>query len=218
MLPTFNDIEMSLADNDTAMVLLTLAIIMAIVSTGRLWLFLSRQAHDFFYRPKSEKMFSETAGELHHKLLLAVHTCLAAATAACIITNHSDTATLLAMTALTIALLMLRVALYTLTNTIFFQPRTNEQWMHSMEYITAIEGIALMPAVMLQITNRGDIKAFTIYTIAILTATRILTLLRTWNIFFRQKQNAPQLAIYFCCNEIVPTALAAIIAFRLAYI
>ena len=214
MLPTFHDIQQTLTTNDTVMAVLTLALMLAIVSTGRLWHFIVRQTHDFFYRPKSEKVFSETSGELHYQLFLAMQTCFMAAMAVCILTRHSDTATLATLFALAMGTMVFRLLLYTMTNRIFFPARLHTEWLRSLSYLTALEGTAIMPGVLLQMLNGGTTHMFATYALVVLITAKVLSLMKTWNIFFRQKPNAPQLVLYFSCIELVPLAVAAIIAVR----
>ena len=89
-------------------------------------------------------------------------------------------------------------------NTIFFDSKKRGHWTWTQSFITALEGIALFPAVMLEVYFTPSIQNVAFYFVSIVILAKILTLYKCWSIFFRQKSIFLQIILYLCALEIVP--------------
>jgi hypothetical protein len=93
---------------------------------------------------------------------------------------------------------------YHLVNTVFFDSKRNGHWTWTLAFITALEGIALFPAVILQVYFTPSFQNILFYIVFVIILTKILTFYKCWNIFFRQKGVYLQIILYLCALEIVP--------------
>lgn len=94
--------------------------------------------------------------------------------------------------------------IYHFVNTVFFDSKRNGHWTWTLAFITALEGIALFPAVILQVYFTPSFQNIIFYIVFIIILTKILTFYKCWNIFFRQKRVYLQIILYLCALEIVP--------------
>ena len=93
---------------------------------------------------------------------------------------------------------------YHLVNTVFFDSKRNGHWTWTLAFITALEGIALFPAVILQVYFTPSFQNILFYIVFVIILAKILTFYKCWNIFFRQKRVYLQIILYLCALEIVP--------------
>lgn len=173
-----------------------------------------QQLRDFFYIPRTDKTSSNESGNsLLFHLFLSIQTCLLLAiTYYFYITNYvSDTFVLDAPYELTsiffgvfVAYFASKIVIYKLMNLIFFRSKKSRQWTWTFTFITALEGIALFPAVILQVYFNLPMQNVVYYFIFILILTKILTFYKCWVIFFRQIGVFLQIILYLCALEIVP--------------
>lgn len=94
--------------------------------------------------------------------------------------------------------------IYYLVNTIFFGSKKRGHWTWTLSFITALEGIALFPAVLLEVYFTPSIQNVVFYFIFIVILAKILTFYKCWSIFFRQKIIFLQIILYLCALEIIP--------------
>lgn len=99
---------------------------------------------------------------------------------------------------------LLRTILYQIVNSIFFESKKSSQWTWEQSTITALEGIVLFPAVVLQVYFGLSLQSVAYYFIFILLLTKILTFFKLWAIFFRQTSYFLQIILYLCALEIIP--------------
>lgn len=97
-----------------------------------------------------------------------------------------------------------RHLIYRIVNSVFFDSKKNELWTWNLTLMTALEGIALFPAVILQVYFTPPIQNILYYFIFIIILAKILTFYKCWSIFFRQKRIYLQIILYLCALEIVP--------------
>ena len=93
---------------------------------------------------------------------------------------------------------------YHIVNTIFFGSKKNELWRWNLTLMTALEGIVLFPAVILQVYFMPPIQNILYYFVFVIFLAKILTFYKCWSIFFRQKRDYLQIILYLCALEIVP--------------
>ena len=210
---TFTDIPDTLATNDTVTLLLTAAAILGTVSTARLWPYISRQTRHFFYQPKSSKVFSQTQAEAHYQLFLLLFTCLNMTLTAALATEHYETQGLLTLFLAFTTTLTLKITLYQLTGWTFFEKNRNRDWLSAIVFLTAIEGVALFPLVLIQIYHAMPTHSFLTAVAAVVVTVKALTMMKAWNIHFAARQQLATAIIYFGAFETVPLlSLVAIIA------
>ena len=94
--------------------------------------------------------------------------------------------------------------LYTLVNKVFFGSKKNRQWFKTMLFISSMEGVILLPAVLLQAYFGMSEKSVIIYFIIVLFFVKILTFFKCYAVFFRTNVVKLQIILYFCALEIVP--------------
>jgi hypothetical protein len=194
--------------------LLLFCFILAVVAFANSRRFIVRQLKDFFYLPRTEDFIeSETSGEVRYQFFFVMQTCLLISiTYFFYVTTNVTDSFVLKSPYLLMAIffgvgmvwLMLKALLYTLVNGIFFSSKKNVQWLKTMLFITAVEGIILFPAVLLQVYFFLPIQKVIYYFIFALIIIKILTFYKCWSIFFRQNAFSLQIFLYFCALEAVP--------------
>lgn len=218
MTQTFGDFPPTLATNNTVTTFLLLAFLLIFVSTAHLKRFLVRQTQNFLYRPKSDKIFVQTGGEQHYQLFLLVMTCIFLTLTAALITDITETDELLMLTAITIALMAIKLALHVVVGHTFFNPQDYKLWEPSLFYINAAEGVLLMPAVLTQIYHGAPLKLFVAYVALVLVAVRVATLVKSWKTLHAAKKRPSLFLLYFWAVEVTPLlVLVAIVAAGTGY-
>ena len=91
-----------------------------------------------------------------------------------------------------------------MVNIVFFENQKRQQWTWALTFIIALEGVALFPAVMLQVYFNLSMKNVVYYFIFILILAKLLTFYKCWGIFFKQNRIFLQIILYLCALEIVP--------------
>ena len=172
------------------------------------------QLKDFFYIPRSDKTSSdETNGKFPFQIFLSLQTCLLLAITYYFYITHyvADTFVLDAPYELIgiffgvfVAYSAFKILLYKAINLIFFRSKKSKQWTWTFTFITALEGIALFPAVILQVYFNLPMQNVVYYFIFVLILTKILTFYKCWIIFFRQISDFLQIILYLCALEIIP--------------
>ena len=85
--------------------------------------------------------------------------------------------------------------------------------------ISAMEGIALFPIVMLQSYFGISVQSAIIYAAIVLILVKLLTIYKCFVIFFRQNGAILQIILYFCALEIIPMlALAGFLVMIVDYL
>ena len=177
--------------------------------------FLARQVRDFFYTHHSDNItpFSETSSEMRFQFVLLLLTCLQLS-----IIYYFYITTYVAQTfilesnyqligivfGICIAYLLLRVLVYSIVNNVFFDGKKNGQWVRSLLFLTAIEGVALYPVVLLQVYFDLSVKNVVYYFIFVTVLIKILAFYKCFVIFFKQNGFYLQIILYFCALEIIP--------------
>ena len=76
--------------------------------------------------------------------------------------------------------------------------------MKALLFITAIEGVLLFPAVMMQAYFDLSVKTVVIYVVTVLVFVKLLTIFKCFIIFFYRNVVKLQIILYFCALELVP--------------
>lgn len=191
--------------------------------------FLFRQAKNFFYVSKSgPKSVTETTSEIRLQFFLIGLTCLLFSILCFFFSREYIAETLILSSqhqliaicfAIMVVYFLLKGLLYWSVNWIFFDRKKNEQWMKSMLYLSAMEGVVLFPIVMLQSYFGISVQSAIIYAAVVLILVKLLTIYKCFVIFFRQNGAILQIILYFCALEIVPMlALAGFLVMIVDYL
>ena len=199
--------------NDNAITcMLIFCFVMALVSFAHSRQYILRQLKDFFYIPRSSKSSDEDPSN-RFQLFLSLQTCLLLAITYYFYITHYVTDTFVLDTpyeiigiffGVFIAYFIAKNVVYSIVNNVFFSSKKNRHWIWTLTFITALEGIALFPAVMLQVYFNLPMQNVVYYFIFILVLTKILTFYKCWVIFFRQISVYLQIILYLCALEIIP--------------
>jgi hypothetical protein len=198
----------------TGLLLLCFLFIMLIMS--RISGFMLHQAKDFFYPSKAKNLLLETGLEIRMQIVFTVVTCLLLALSYFfyVIRYNSDSFILDSEYALLgiymatfIAYFCVKMLLYTVVNTTFFDHKKNLQFLGSLLFITSIEGMLLFPQVLLLIYFQISVQNAAYYFIFVLSFVKILTFYKSYIIFFKQKDFFLQIILYFCTLEMIPLSV-----------
>ena len=94
--------------------------------------------------------------------------------------------------------------LVSLVDKIFFEARDHLQWAKAQLFLTAIGGVLIAPAILLQIFFDMDIEKATVYLFSVFILIKILLFYKCYVIFFKRIGSFLQIILYFCALEIVP--------------
>ena len=192
--------------------ILLLCFIMALVSYAHSRNFFLHQLKNFFYIPRGGNNYTENSGNMF-LLFLNLQTCLLLA-----IISYFYTTTYLADTFILdepyyliaiyaggfLTYFVLKSIVYQMVNHIFFESKKSRQWIWSLTFITALEGMVAFPIVMMQVYLGFSMQNVVYIFIFILILTKILTIYKCWTIFFRQMSGFLQIILYLCALEIIP--------------
>ena len=172
---------------------------------------ITHQLKAFFYPPRKESIITLTTSRFLY--FLGLQTCLMMGIMYYFYTINYVTDDLLIDTpyiligifsTIFLAYFLGKTFIYYLVNTIFFDSKKRGHWTWTQSFITALEGIALFPAVMLEVYFTPAIQNVAFYFVSIVILAKILTFYKCWSIFFRQKSIFLQISLYLCALEIVP--------------
>ena len=193
--------------------MLLLCFIVFIVSISRVRHFISRQLKDFFYVSHHDDQMTETSGELRFQFFLVVLASLMLSIAVYLFVTHyvadtfvfDDDYLLVALFGVGfLTYFIVKGLLYTIVNNIFFEGKRNLQWMKIILFVTAVEGVLLYPAVLLQVYFDLSLQNVAYDYAFVLILVKILTFYKGWAIFFRLNSGFLQFFLYFCALEITP--------------
>ena len=204
----------SVRGDDVITLLLLGSFLLAVVSYSGIRGFFTRQVKNFFTTPhEGMTVMTETGSEQRFQLLIVVLTGLLFATLCYFysLSVHGDAYMLpssyyliLIFWALTEVYFLLKMGLYTLVNSVFFDSKRNGQWMKSLLFIISLEGLLALPAVIMGPYFDLSINKIAIYIAAVLIIVKIMTFYKCYIIFFRQNVVSLQIILYLCALEIVP--------------
>ena len=202
-------------DHVITCILLACFLIMAFVMS-HISHFVIHQAKQFIYNPQANSPLMETGNEIRFQLIFLVITSLLYALLYFIYVSQYVASTFIlsseyALLGIYVGLIMsyfvVRGLLYTAVNKVFFDSKKNVQLLESLLFITACEGVALFPLVLLMAYFQFSLQNVLYYCIFILVFVKILTFYKTYIIFFKQKEFFLQIILYFCALEMIPLAM-----------
>ncbi len=201
--------------NDDAITLMMLAcFVMAVVSIAQSRQFIERQIKYFFRsRSNAATTVGETAAEVRFQCILLLQTCLLYSILQYLYTCEYISSTfvlgspyqLIGIFFVAVCLFqLLRGALYTAVNNVFFDGKINLQWIKSLLFLAALEGVALYPVVLLLIYFNLSFDNAIVCFVIVFLFIKILTFYKCCTIFFGRLGNFLQIFLYFCALELIP--------------
>lgn len=205
------------ADNIITLILL-LCFIISVVSMANSWSFVVRQAKALAREPKEgTTVVSETGAEVRFQLYLVVQTALLFAIIIYYYAIEAQGDKMLspayefvgACFLLIFLMTGMRALFYTGVNNLFFDAKRNMQFLRSLLFVTAMEGVAMYPAVLLLVYFDIDSQGIVFYIGFVLVLVKMITIYKCWTIFFGRRGDFLQIFLYFCTLEIVPLSILA---------
>ena len=170
------------------------------------------QLKEFFYVPRTE--YADTVAPGNFVLLiLNLQTCLLFGITYYFWTTHyiADTYLidspydLMAVYAGVFAVyFLMKTIVYQSVNTVFFESKKNKQMVWTLLFVSAMEGIAFFPAIVMQVYFGLSVQTVAYYFIFVLVTAELLIFYKCWAIFFRQISAFLQIILYLCALEVVP--------------
>lgn len=205
-----------LRNDDVITMLLLFCFIAGLMAFSKSWNFISRQAERFFDVPRStETTGTETSSELRFQLFLVLQTGLLFALLQFFYTQEYIGTTFILSSqyqliaiffGMNIGYFILKGALYHGVCSVFFGARKSVQWLKSLLFIIGMEGVSLLPLILLQVYFDLPMRNATVYVIILLLLVKLLTFYKSYLIFFRRRAAFLQIILYFCALEVVPLA------------
>ena len=201
----------TVGNDDVITGMLLFSFVLAIVSFARSRQYILHQLKDFFYIPRSDSDREDSSNRF--QLFLNLQTCLLLAIISYLyvtayVTNtfvlDSPYQLIAIFFGVFLAYFVVKAFLYKFINTIFFSSKKSKHWTWTLTFITALEGVALFPVVMLLVYFDLPMQIVVYYFIFVLLLTKILTFYKCWVIFFRQMSVFLQIILYLCALEIIP--------------
>lgn len=207
----------SIARDNVITLLLLGCFVLALIAYAKSKGFILRQAKDFFRPPHNEKLtsISETSGELRFQLFLVLQSSLLMALIFFFYVQRNITDTFIidqyqaigVFAAIITAYAMLKAVAYSVTGWVFFDRRRNDLWMKSFLFLLAMEGVCIFPIVMLRAYFDMPVHTTLLSTAIVLGIFKLLSLYKSYLIFFRNGGHSLQIFLYFCTFEIIPLAM-----------
>ena len=201
--------------NDNIITSLLLAcFIFAVIAFANARRFIIRQAKDIIYLPhEGTTEFSETSNEIRFQLTLVLITSLLIALLFYFYTLRyigetfvlrSQYTLITIFLGITVGYFLLKVALYSFVNQVFFDSKRNQQWIKALLFIISIEGVLFFPALVFGAYFELDINKVITYVIIAVVIVKLLTIYKCYIIFFRRNVVHLQIIWYFCTLEMIP--------------
>lgn len=201
-------------DMITSMLIVSFVMVAVALSNSRR--FIARQFKSLIYplREHSQAV-AETSAEARFQMFLVLHTCLQLSIIQYFytLTYIGDTFTLGSQYqligiyfAMFAGYFTAKGVLYSAVDTVFFGGGNAMRKLESLLFITATEGVLLLPVVLLQVFFDLAMENVVIYFICVLILVKILTFYKCNAIFLRRPCGFLRIILYFCTLEIVPMA------------
>ncbi len=204
--------------DDTLTLLLLAGFVVTTVALGYTKRFVLWQLKNFFHVQRNDAgRVSQSSVEFRCQLLLLLHTCLQLSVLLYICTIDGSNLSLspearhkmLAFFAVAIVgYFAARFLIYTIVNSVFFDARGNREWLRSLLFVSATEGVLISPLVLVSVYLDLSVAAATNSVITVLALVKMLLAIKCYSIFFRQRAGFLQFFLYLCALEAVPLFLA----------
>ena len=197
---------------------LALCFVAMLIGVARSRRFVKRQIRNFFHtQNRRTTILSETTREIGFQLFLMMLTCLTIALVLYFytdeyITDLSTTSTvshriIVHYFLLLVAFLALKLLLYRITNWVFFDRVVGTIWMKSQLLLWSLAGIVLYPVMLLVVYFHMPSFIAISAVLLIMAIIEMLSLYRSYLLFFKEKRFPLQIVLYLCTLEVVPVLL-----------
>lgn len=207
-------IPYSVRTDDVLTMIMLFLFVMAVIAFSNVRGFFSRQAKNFFYVPREGTTeVTETASEVRFQVFTLFLTALLFALLYYFYALRSIGTTfmlssqyylILIYLGIFIAYFLLKIGSYSVVNKVFFGGKKNRQWVKSLLFIGALEGLMMIPAIVMGPYFDLPVKTIALYVAFVLIFVKLLTFYKCFIIFFRQNVVSLQIILYLCALEIVP--------------
>jgi hypothetical protein len=106
--------------------------------------------------------------------------------------------------AVAVAYYLQKIIIYTVVHSTFFGGKRNLQWLKSFLFMSSLEGVLLFPGVIAVSYLNIKEENILIYLGIVLIIVKLLSIYKTYLIFFRTNVLKLQIILYFCTLEIIP--------------
>ena len=207
-------IPYSVRGDDVITSLLLVFFVLAVISYSTIRGFFTRQVKNFFSMPREgATTMTETATEARFQVYIVFLTSLLFSTLYYFYSLHykgdayvlsSQYYLILIFWAIFLLYFLVKMGLYTLVNNVFFDGKRNLQWIKSLLFVVAVEGLISFPAIVMGPYFDMSIGKVEIYFAIVLIFVKLMTFYKCYIIFFRQNVVSLQIILYLCALEIVP--------------
>ena len=197
--------------------LLMASVVMALVALAFSGKFVVRMSKNFFFAENTRTTaVPDTAAELRNQGLLVLFTCLMLAVFYFSHSMASSSASLPLLSrhgllAIDLGIIggyfLLKAAVYQFVNWVFFDRKKIEQWNKALLFLTAMEGLALAPIVLLLIFGDLSMGNALVFVLIVVFLVKFLTFYKCYLIFFQRFGAFLQIFLYFCALELIPLAV-----------
>ena len=204
----------SVRGDDVITSLLLVFFVLAVIAYSNIRGFFSFFSINFFHQPhEGVTSMTETATESRFQVFIVFLTGLMFATLYYFYSLHyngdsyilsSQYYLILIVWAIFLLYFLVKMGLYTVVNLVFFDGKRNRQWIKSLLFIIALEGLLSVPAVIMGPYFDLSIHKVEIYFAIMLILAKLMTFYKCFIIFFRQNVVGLQIILYLCALEIVP--------------
>lgn len=205
-----------LVSNDTYLTgLLMIFLIGTILMVSRSIRFILYQFKVFFYGGHQDSFEQkETAGEMNYQFILCFQTMVLVSLAFyyMLVDTSVDTYVLsdyelMGLFCLaTLGCFAIKMIFSLWANWTFFSKRQISEFNHSELFLTALEGVILLPIILLYTFFDAPLHFLLVSTIFVLFFVKLLVFYKSYCIFFQGKAYFLQFFLYFCTLEIAPLA------------
>lgn len=119
----------------------------------------------------------------------------------------SDYQLILIFMGMLIVYALMKSALYTMVDLVFFDGKRNRQFLEALLQASAAQGVLLMPVVLLLAYFGLSLQNVLYFFVFVVVLGKIWAFYKGYVIFFRQNGGFLQIILYFCALEIVPLAV-----------
>lgn len=203
----------SVGNDDVVSVLMLVCLIVVIISVNSSSKFIIRLFRNFFYAPHDSQVITETSSELRFQIIMSLIDVFLLGIASYIYATDTIVRPLVSinkyglmgiMMGMFLGFFMLRWLMWSMVNITFFDGKKNTQWSRHQLFMTAMEGLLMLPLVIALVYFNISVEKGLIYFLAILILNKIVTFYKCWSIFFKQNGGVLQTFLYFCALEITP--------------
>lgn len=193
----------TLRNDAVVMPYLVTCFIVATIALGQTRGYLIREIKAFPY-PRNYANFFCSTTEMNFRFILCIHT---VAILALLLYIEFGQHSLWLYLGYAAGYMLLRYTLYALTNWTFFTWTNNNNWMHTLMFLTALEGILLFPIILLKIYSDYSGHHIFVIILSIIAFIKILTFFKCWIIFFFRFSSFFHFILYLCALELTPMLL-----------